>query len=220
MSNSAVSPQFNKQRRLLIIISLLISLIYMLDLQIEEIKEITVSQNKVKIGNPQAAILFMWLLWSYFLIRYRAFQMQEQNITFKGLLSSAITSPIFSQIGRFISTENPGKEYMIRAIGFKEKFFLSNVYWFKYEINAQKFEAELRVYFLKIVKLFIKSANVAFVNNSTLTEYFAPYLIALFPLFILMKQHVGWSGIGLGMAVLLLLFLLLVRKIIEKQNIR
>lgn len=183
---------FGKQRRNLLITSVLLMSILWLGVDFSKLKTIRIFSESLAIERPEAIFYIAWLAWIYFLIRYIAFHLEYQKPDEKFLF---VIANRLKNAHREITVSELKKkgitfpEYNLNCI---RTSFLGNISHIQLKLGSSSKwgEAEklsinpTKTWFIRL-RVIIK---VLFGVAGT-SEYYLPYFIAVLPLIVLVKTE-------------------------------
>ncbi len=168
---------FVRQRRNIILISIVLILFDFADIQIGKV---SILGTNLIIGNPDIIHYFMWIMWTYFLIRYYQYFVQEENKQIKDTFNDKFKEFTSSKTCNYFKEkhnieDNRYKECKLEKIGFLSWNYVYCIYN-PVVGNEEKIREICPIHI--VVFSFVYSIFCVTVNTSKVTEYIFPFLLA------------------------------------------
>ncbi len=172
--------EFYRQRRNLILISVI--LFFMLSSGLD-LQEIDVWGNKLKLHNPDGILTFLWIVWAYWVWRFWVYALEYPN-GFVPVLLNAISDERHDNSSPFYEYGGPYRITGKRSfLGVRIERKLLNVSTRK--IEMQPVNSVLSCWLL--FPILIRTA----LSHKSFTDQVLPFLIAMFPtLFIIWTKYI------------------------------
>lgn len=176
-----MSASLLRQRRNLIIVSLVISFILYSKV---EISKIVIFSIEFLTPNPEALLNVLWLIWFYFLVRYYQYLMVEPAIgikteffrKFETLCSNTMLNEF---IDKYPERKLEISDFSIYQL--RKKSFLNwelPIYIFHPAEGKKDEYASENINALLLMKSFIKSSWHVFLHTPRVTDYAFPFILA------------------------------------------
>lgn len=173
-----------RQRRNLMLISVLLLAFVFLKIKIDKL---SIFGSEITVENPQGILIFVWILWAYFLVRFYQFLREEADLK----LISNIN-------GRFVSRANShvfkklNKQFIQGSIEVTRKGIFWDYQVMEYDPTAGSSKETSRARLPVVTSLFwyLGSSAQVCIHTTKFTDYILPILLALIVPVIYLFKHV------------------------------
>lgn len=180
---------FCKQRRNLLVISVLLATGLWIGPSLEQLSKVTIFGNELSLSRPGGIAHIAWMVWLYFLIRYVGFHLQYQKsnekfvFLFRINLKNAHWAIMVPEAQKHGITFSGGQVEIIRTT-----FFGASCYIRTKPDGASPLEETITLSISPKATWFARVKVLAKVlfGVAVTSEYYLPYLVALLPVVLLL----------------------------------
>lgn len=162
-----------RQRRNLILISVLLLAFVFLKIKVDKL---SILGSEITVENPQGILVFVWIIWAYFLVRYYQFLREKSDLelisNINGRFSSKANSHVFKKLN---------KQFIQGSIEFSRAGIFWNYRVMEYDpsISSVQETSSGQLPGTSALFWFLGSSAHVFINTTKFTDYVLPLLVAL-----------------------------------------
>ena len=168
---------FVRQRRNLIIITIILAIIEIADLRL---KTINILGNVFDIGHPEVIPWFLWTAFGYFLLRYSQYLNSLQNVSIKRDYKKQLEIFSNAEVSDLIYRREGIRMFAItdRIVNEENNIITNIVIHAKYEIDNNTKHKEYEFKGVKLLLLKFKTIKYLVIESHIITEYILPFILA------------------------------------------